>query len=162
MKKLFLGVLMLAFGFTANAQGDFNLGVNFGIPTGDASDITTFNLGLEANYLFEAGESFQIGPSISYSHFFGDSVSVLGTTVDFDDVTFLPIAAAARFAAGDSFTLGADLGYAIGISDDGGFYYRPMIGYDIGENFMLQATYSGISLDGGNVSSIGLGAVFGL
>lgn len=152
---------MLAFGFTATAQGNFNVGVNLGLPTGDVSDAYTFALGLEANYLFEVSETFEVGPSISFSNFFGDEVGGF----EFEDASFLPIAAAARFAAGDSFTLGADLGYAVGLSpdgNDGGFYYRPMVGYDLSENFMLQAYYSGVSVDGGTFSAFGIGGVFGL
>ncbi len=157
MKKLFLGAMMIALGFTVNAQGSFNVGVNAALPTGDVKDFFTFALGLEANYLFEVSDTFEVGPSLSYVNYFGED--------GVDDFSFLPIAAAARFAAGDSFTLGADLGYAVGLSpdgNDGGFYYRPMVGYDISENFMLQATYSGISADGETFSSFGLGAVFGL
>lgn len=161
MKKLFLGALMIAFSFSVNAQGSFNVGVNAGIPTGDAKDGYTFALGLDVNYLFEVSDAFEVGPSVSYLTYFGDEIGGF----DIDNASFLPISAAARFAAGDAFTLGADLGYALGLSpdgNDGGFYYRPMVGYDISENFMLQATYSGVSVDGGTFSSFGLGAVFGL
>ena len=164
MRKLLLGVLIVAFGFTANAQGDFKVGVNAGLPVGDAGDGYTFTLGLEVNYLFEVSDAFEVGPSVSYVSYFGDSVEILGTSFDIDNASFLPIAAAARYAASESFTVGADLGYALGLSpdgNDGGFYYRPMVGYNLSENFMLQATYSGVSVDGGTFSSVGLGGVFG-
>lgn len=158
MKKLLLSIAMVAFAFTATAQdGNFNLGVNLGLPTGDVSDFTSFVGGVEANYLFDVSDEFQVGPSVSYSHYFGKDGD--------EDGSFLPLAAAARFAVSDEFTLGADLGYAVGVSpdgNDGGFYYRPMIGYNVGDNAMIQASYSGVSMDGGSFSNFGLGIMFGL
>ncbi|APG64394.1 hypothetical protein LPB136_03000 [Tenacibaculum todarodis] len=157
MKKLLLSIALVAFVFTATAQdGKFNLGVNLGLPTGDVSDAFSFAGSVEANYLFEVSDQFQVGPSASYSHFFGEE--------GFGDISFLPLAAAARFNASEEFTLGADLGYAVGINtgNQGGFYYRPMVGYNLNDKVMLQISYSGVSNDGATASSIGLGAMFAL
>lgn len=55
--------------------------------------------------------------------------------------------------------------YAIGISpsgNDGGFYYRPIVGYKIGDDSQLNISYSGVSVNGGTFSNIGLGVMFGL
>lgn len=153
MKKLLLSIALVAFTFAATAQdGKFNLGVNLGLPTGDVSDAYSFVGSIEANYLFDVSDEFQVGPSASYSHFFGEE--------GFGDISFLPLAAAARFNASDEFTLGADLGYAIGVSnaEGGEFYWRPMVGYDISDKVMLQASYSGM----GDLSFFGLGAMFAL
>lgn len=159
MKKILFTIAMVAFGFAANAQeGKFNVGANLGLPTGDISDTVSFVLGLEANYLFEVSDDFQVGPSASYVHYFSDIDGL-------DDTSYLPLAAAARFNASEEFVIGADLGYGIGLSPDGvdsGFYYRPMLGYNLSDKVMLQATYSGISLDGLTASSFGLGAMFSL
>ncbi|CAL2064368.1 outer membrane beta-barrel protein [Tenacibaculum sp. 190524A05c] len=166
MKKFLLAIAMVAFGFTANAQdGEFNAGVNLGLPIGDVSDFYSFTIGAEVNYLFSVSDDFKVGPSVGFTQFFGSDVEVLGVTVEGADASFMPLAAAGRFAVSEEFTLGADLGYAIGLSpdgNDGGFYYRPMVGYNISENVMLQATYSGVSVDGGSFSNIGLGVMFGL
>ncbi|CAL2084464.1 OMP_b-brl domain-containing protein [Tenacibaculum sp. 190524A05c] len=162
MKKFLLTIAMVAFGFAANAQdGEFNAGVNLGLPTGDVSDAYSFAVSAEVNYLFSVSDDFKVGPSLGFANFFGKDVG--GVTVD--SASFLPLAAAGRFAVSEEFTLGADLGYGIGISpdgNDGGFYYRPMVGYNIAENIMLQATYSGVSVNGGTFSNIGLGVMFGL
>ena len=50
------------------------------------------------------------------------------------------------------FTVGLDLGYAVGINDgnDGGVYYRPMFGYNINEKIQLNASYRGVSLGDAN------------
>jgi len=168
MKKV---LLIAAFVFAglgvSNAQeGSFNAGVNLGLPTGDASDLSSFAMSVEANYLFDVSETFKVGPSISYLHYFGKDVD-FGDFGSFEveDSGFLPIAAAARFVASEKFTVGADLGYGIGISPDGqegAFYYRPMVGYSINENVMIQATYTGMSKDGVTISNLGIGAMFAL
>lgn len=159
MKKLLLSIALVAFTFAATAQdGKFNLGVNLGLPTGDVSDAYSFVGSVEANYLFDVSDEFQVGPSASYVHYFGEEDFI-------SDGGFLPLAAAARFNASEEFVLGADLGYAIGISpdgNDGGFYYRPMVGYNLNDKVMLQVSYSGVSMDGGSFANFGLGAMFAL
>ncbi|PHR74628.1 MAG: hypothetical protein COA67_00705 [Lutibacter sp.] len=166
MKKLFLAVIVIAFGFTANAQdgkcqGNFGIGVSAGLPTGDVSDAYTFSLGLDVNYLFEVSETFDVGPSVSYLTFFGGEISGF----DIDNASFLPISAAARVYVGDSFAIGADIGYALGLSpddNDGGFYYAPRIQYGVSDDIDIVAAYTGISVDGGSFNSINLGVNFGL
>ncbi|SNR15681.1 outer membrane beta-barrel protein [Tenacibaculum jejuense] len=163
MKKLLLTIAVIAFGFVAKAQdGQFNAGVNLGLPIGDASDATSFAIGAEVNYLFSLSDEFQVGPSIGFSHYFGKD---LGGGFEVSDFSFIPIAAAARYSVSEQFVLGADLGYGIGVSpegNDGGFYYRPLVGYNVSENIMIQATYSGVSTNGVTFANIGLGVMFGL
>ena len=77
----------------------------------------------------------------------------------------MPIAAAGRYGISDKLTLGADIGYAIGLSpsgNDGGFYYRPMVVYSINENISLNLSYSGVEVEGGAFTNIGLGVMYGL
>lgn len=164
MKKLMLLAAMVAFGFTAKAQ-DFNAGISAALPIGDAGDSYTFGVNLDANYLWEVSESFNAGVAAGYHHYFGDSVEVLGTSFDVDDAGFLPIAAAGRFAVSEEFTLGADLGYAIGLSpdgNDGGFYYAPKVQYGVSESLDIVLSYKGVSVDGGSFDAISLGIEFGL
>ncbi|GAB1309307.1 hypothetical protein KH5_19900 [Urechidicola sp. KH5] len=162
MKKFLVTAVIAVFGISAFAQnGNFNAGINFGFPTGDASDFSSFNLKVEVNYLFEVSEAFDVGPSMSYSHYFGKEIGSTG--INWDDVSFLPLAAAARFNASDKFAVGGDIGYAIGLSpsgNDGGFYYRPLVGYNVTDNIMIQASYSGISRDGGTFSNFGIGGMY--
>lgn len=160
MKKL-LVVAMMAFGIAVNAQdGQFNIGANVGIPTGDASNATSFALSAEANYLFNVSDQFKVGPSVSFVNYFGKTIGNVGI----GDFQFLPVSAAARFSPSDKFTFGGDLGYAVGMNtgNQGGFYYRPMIGYNVSEKLMVQATYSGITNDGATMSNFGLGVMFAL
>lgn len=155
MKKLLLVAVFTIFGLVGTfAQGEFKVGVNAGVPLGEADDISTFNFGADLAYLFGVADVFSVGPLVGYSHFLGD-----GDRVDYH---FIPLAASGRFGFSGSFFIGADLGYAIGADDgnDGGFYYRPKLGYDFGIIGLI-ASYSGIEVDGGSFNSVNLGVEFG-
>ena len=154
MKKLLL-VAMMAFGMAVNAQeGELNVGGTIGLPVGDASDAFDVTGAIEANYLFKVSDDFKVGPSVSYLHFNGAGA----------DFAFLPVSAAARYSVSEKFSVGADLGYGIGVrpsaNTQSGFYYRPVVGYKISEKITIQADYSGVSLDGATASTIGLGGVY--
>lgn len=159
MKKLILALAFVAFGFTANAQ--FSLGASVGLPVGDAEPGYSFVLSVDGTYMFSSESDFTYGVAASYLTYFGKDIS--GVSVD--NASFLPLAGALRYNASEKFILGADIGYAIGLApdgNDGGFYYKPMVGYAIGENTILNLSYSGVSLDGGTFSNIGLGVMFGI
>lgn len=154
MKKsiLFFVVALMALP-TLQAQENFKFGGNIGIPVGDA-DIYDLNYGADAAYLFGVSDGFQVGPMIGYT----------GYSVEDFNISFLPIAATGRYSLQDSaFFLGADLGYALGLEEglDGGFYYRPKVGYNFGLLGVI-ASYSGISVEGATFSSINLGVEFSL
>tara|TARA_R110002072_G_scaffold172324_5_gene326360 strand:+ start:873 stop:1358 length:486 start_codon:yes stop_codon:yes gene_type:complete len=161
MKKVLLIAAIAVFGFTSvQAQEEgFKLGVNFGLPVGDIDEVSSFNAGLDVSYMFDIADSFQVGPSLGYSHYF-----IKSDFSDFiDAIQFLPISANARFYASEDLFFGANLGYALGINDgnEGGFYYRPNVGYNLG-SVSLILSYQGVSDDGFTASSLNLGVEFGL
>ncbi|WP_029033705.1 hypothetical protein [Salinimicrobium terrae] len=164
MKKYLYTFLFLALAFSSTyAQGDIRLGVNAGLPLGDAADISSFGLGADVAYLVGMGDTFQVGPMVGYSHFFGEDLDLGGgNSIELDDIQFLPLAATARFSL-MTLELGADVGYALGINEgnDGGFYYKPKVGFNL-FGLALIASYTGISRDGGTFSSLNLGAEFRL
>jgi len=164
MKKIILVFVLAVMGFTTSySQGNFRFGVNAGLPIGDAADFTTFQLGTDIAYMVNLAGVASVGPMLGYSHFFGDSgAEIGGIRVDADDAQFIPIAASGRFTF-LSLALGLDLGYALGLNDgnDGGFYYRPQVGFSIGPVGLI-ASYQGISMDGGSVASVNLGFEFRL
>lgn len=159
MKKILFFISFLLMGFVGQAQGDLRLGINAGLPVGDADSFTSFNLGADVSYLFGVGDSFSAGPMVGVSHFFGKEENGF----EVDDITFLPIAATGRIGFNGGFFLGADLGYALGINEgnDGGFYYKPKIGYSFGM-MNVNLAYSGISSDGFTTSAITAGVEFDL
>ncbi|WP_218599366.1 transporter [Polaribacter sp. NJDZ03] len=166
MKKVLLVAFVAIMGVsTINAQeGVLNGGVNVGIPTGDANDFYGAALGAELNYMFPVADGFTLGPSVQYAHFFGKDIDTALGTVEVSDASYLPISGAARFNVSDKFVVGANLGYAVGLSEDldGGFYYRPVVGYKIGNTTQLNVSYSGISNDGLEMNNVSLGVMFGL
>lgn len=154
MKKVLLFTAVFVLGLTQTyAQENFKFGGNIGIPVGDA-DVYDLNYGADFAYFFEVSEGFKVGPMLGYT----------GYSVEGENISFLPIAATGRYQFSDNaFFLGADLGYALGLEDgvDGGFFYRPKVGYDFGLLGVI-ASYSGISVDGGTFSSVNLGVEFSL
>tara|TARA_R110000850_G_scaffold277086_1_gene422274 strand:- start:1320 stop:1871 length:552 start_codon:yes stop_codon:yes gene_type:complete len=181
MKKVLLIAAFAVFGFTqtqAQEEG-FKVGVNAALPLGDYSEGYSFGAALDLGYLFDVADSFQVGAVTGYQHFFGktETEEFFGTTVEFenDDAQFIPIAASARFFASEQFFFGADLGYALGLNDgnDGGFYYRPKVGYGL-DSLAIVLSYTGVSfsdqtfsegdfevtVDGGTFSSLQLGVEF--
>ncbi|WP_298427488.1 hypothetical protein [uncultured Kordia sp.] len=162
MKKIILVAVVALFGFTMNAQ-EFKAGINGALPIGDAGDVADFSIGLDLAYLWNVGESFDVGVASGFTTAFTKDITVLGNKVSVDDVQFLPIAGAARYNVSEDFFFGADLGYAVGINDgnDGGLYYRPKIGYNLTEKFSLNLSYTGIARDGNTWDTIGLGVEYG-
>ncbi len=155
MKKLLLLSVLAFLGFnSAYSQGGFRVGVNAGIPVGDISDYSNLQLGADVAYMFSFADMLEVGPLVGYSEYFGDN--------NWPDVQFLPIAASGRLGL-TSFFVGADLGYAVGLDDgnDGGFYYKPQVGYNLGLVGII-LSYSGVSMNGGNISSVNVGLEIGM
>lgn len=164
MKTTILSAAVAILSLTSafSQQGNFTIGVNGGIPVGDVEEFATFNIGADAAYRFGLNEQFELGGLVAYSHFFGDSGEEGDISWEVEDFQFLPLAASARYKAG-SFFAGGDIGYAVGINEgnEGGFYYRPHAGYNLGKLSVL-ASYSGISRDNFTVATVGLGIEFKL
>jgi len=166
MKKVLFLAAFIIMGVTSmNAQNQFRAGISGGLPIGDAGDFATFAIAVDLGYLFEISDTFDAGVATGYSHSFGDEIDlgVLGT-VDVEDVQFIPIAGSARFEVAPNFTLGADLGYAVGINDgnDGGFYYSPRAQYGVSEAIDIVVAFRGVSLDGGSWDIVSAGVEFGI
>ena len=160
MKRILVVAVLALFGFSVHAQEGFKAGANIGLPVGDASDWSDFSIGLDVAHHWEVADSFSAGVAAGFTN----AVTKKIAGVKIDDVQFLPIAASGRFAAGEDFSLGADIGYAIGINEgnDGGFYYRPIVGYKVGWDMEINLSYTGISMDEGSWNTVNLGVLFTL
>ncbi|MEF3079684.1 outer membrane beta-barrel protein [Winogradskyella poriferorum] len=159
MKKLFLAAFAVFAFASVNAQ-EFKAGISGGLPIGDAGDLATFAIAVDLGYLFDVSEDFQVGPAVGFQHNFGEEINGF----ELDDVQFVPVTAAGRYAVSEEFTLGADLGYAVGINDgnDGGFYYAPRAQYSVSDALDIVVAYRGVSADGGSWNVITAGVEFGL
>ena len=161
MKKLFLIAVISALGFSATAQ-TFKVGASVGIPLADASDISSFVLGADAYYYFSKIDApIELGVTAGFRNFFGKDYDLGGETYSADDAQFLPIAAAARLKIFGILSGGADIGYAVGISDflDGGFYFRPVAGIDIADAIEVFVSYEGIA-DAATWGNLNAGILF--
>lgn len=168
-KTLVLVVAFMAIGFSSMAQyvdrSSFKAGFHAGLPVGDASDVSSFALGLDLAYHWGVSEMFDAGLASGFLNAFGEteSVTVGEVTVEgeFGDYQIIPLAAALRLYPTYDFKLGADVGYAVGINEgnEGGFYLRPTMGYNLSGNTELNVSYMNIS-NNGNFSMVALGILF--
>ncbi|MGB5238354.1 MAG: hypothetical protein WBM43_05860 [Flavobacteriaceae bacterium] len=162
MKKL-LPVLLLAF-FSSGlvAQEGFKIGLQGGIPIGDFDDQLSLVIAADVGYMWALSEVVDLGIASGFINGFTDKFDTGSELIDLPNVQFIPAAASVRIWPTNSFTLGAEGGYALGISDgnDGGAYVRPLIGYLFGTFTELNLSYTYISLDGANWSSVTVGLLF--
>jgi len=159
MKKLFFLSLFSIFVMSSVNAQTFKLGGSIGIPVADASDISTFVLGIDAYYYFTDIDALvEIGATAGFRNFFGDEIE--GFSID--DGQFLPVAGVARVKLFGILSGGADLGYAVGINDgnDGGLYIRPVVGIDIADTIELNASYESITNDGVTWGNMNVGVLF--
>ncbi len=165
MKKLFLiPILTLSILLSAQTTG-LKAGAYFGFPIADASDVSSFNLGLDISYLFfEPVNNLKIGVTTGYSHYFGKDVDIPGVhyKVKRKDFGFIPLAVTGEYKFAGQFFAGLDLGVAIATNNDydTGFYYRPKVGWDQ-EFFQLFIYGTGISQSGSDLfGSVGVGGAY--
>ena len=146
-----------------DSEGGFKMGINVGLPLGNIKDAYSLGLGVDLAYLWPISEGFQLGVTTGYAHYLGktqDYDTGFGiVSVKTDAAGFVPVAATAQYSLTENFFLGADLGYAIGVSpsgNNGGFLYQPKVGYQM-DKIGIYAGYKGISVTGGTFSSVNLG-----
>jgi len=162
MKKIMLlGAFALFGAMSVNAQTGFKLGVHAGLPTGDASEVLSFNAGVDLGYTWRVAENFDLGLATGYSHYFWKS-EIKDAISDLPNMGVVPVAATAQYNFNGGVFVGADLGYAFLTAEgsDGGFYYQPKLGYTFQGKNDLYVSYKGISQDGSSLSSFNLGYAF--
>lgn len=168
MKKLFLFIGLL--GLTnLYAQDDlemeitpsnswFKAGLTAGIPVGDISDFSSFNVGLDvrAQHLFTP--SWGVGVASGYDHFFAKD--------NFEEFGVIPLAGFIRYYFTPSgLFFGSDLGYGFLTNvnnNSGGLYVNPQIGYH-NENWNIYGFYKNtFSENDVNIQSVGLGVTYNI
>ncbi|MFY7669888.1 hypothetical protein ACOSP6_02245 [Tenacibaculum sp. MEBiC06402] len=162
MRKIFtLCLFVCMFNNLAFSQeNEFNVGVNGGITIGNIEGVASAAFGLDANYLFDIFEGVKFGPSLNLIYFATQEEN----GVKPDAFMYLPIGGSVKFYSdGDDFYVALDAGYAIGISpegDNGGIFLKPMVGYNINQNFNVNLFYSGVKKSGPTYGYAGIGLVF--
>lgn len=160
MKKAILVIaVLLSATMNINAQqGSFIFEASVMAPV-SSPGVSEHSLGanLGFSYLFKIDKSFYVGPSVNVEYFEPKEHS--------ESAMFLPVTIAAQYILfgskykGEAFSIGANVGYGMGLSPDGnegGFYYRPYLRYGI-----WQAAFSSTNVDGGSFSAFQFGMVAG-
>jgi hypothetical protein len=162
MKKLFPIVLFVFLSTGLIAQEGFKIGLQGGIPIGDFDDQLSLIVAADIGYMWALGEKVDLGIASGFINGFTDKFDSDSELADLPNVQFVPAAASFRVWPSNSFTIGAEGGYALGINDgnDGGPYVRPLIGYLFGTFTELNLSYTYISLEGANWSSVTVGLLF--
>ncbi|RWY57149.1 outer membrane beta-barrel protein [Mucilaginibacter gilvus] len=159
MKKILLAILFVgSISATCLAQSDsdaakFSIGVNLGLPTGVAHDISSFAPGIDVKYdlPISTGTFFTI--SAGYTRFLynsdtKDALKSLG--VDKSGAGFVPLKAGIKYYFSDGFYGEGQLGATFSTESGGGtaFAYAPGIGYTFAGGFDLGLRYEAWSKNG--------------
>ncbi len=147
---------------TASSQEGFKLGAHGGIPLGDLNDQIGLVIGADIGYLWAPNKVFDLGVKAGIIHGFPETFKVETVSVKLPSVQFVPIAASVRIWAAKSFSFGGDVGHAIGLNkgNEGGFYYRPQIGFQVGPQSEINFSYTAIDLGEATWSTVTLGYVY--
>ncbi len=160
MKRIIFILCVLFSIGSFSQENEFNVGVNGGITIGNIENVSSVAFGLDANYLFDVFENIKFGPSLNLLYFITEEFNGIKP----DAFIYLPIGGAIRLNSfGENFYVGADVGYAIGISpngDNGGVFIKPMLGYHVSDKIELNIFYSGVKKRKPTYSYLGLGLVF--
>ncbi|RIV30302.1 hypothetical protein D2V08_14425 [Flagellimonas lutimaris] len=170
-KKTFVLVIiaLIAVSFSSMAQRvdrtNFKAGIHAGVPFGDISDYSNFEIGLDLGYHWALSELVDVGLATGFMNAFINNDTVdFGPVVvegDFPNIQYIPVAAAFRLYPTYDFKLGADVGYAVGVNDGntGGLYLRPIIGANVSGNTEINISYVKVS-DDYDFSMVALGILF--
>lgn len=156
-----LAILALLLGINLQAQQGFKLGGHVSLPvTGDANNAASLAVGIDTGYLFALGEIVDLGAMVGYIHGFPEKYGNEGA--DLPSIQFLPLAAGVRIWPSNSFSLGAEGGYAVGLNDgnEGGLYYKPILGYLMGAQTEISLSYTGIAVDGFDWATVNFGILY--
>ena len=161
MRPIYLALLALILAANLHAQQGFKLGVHGSLPvTSDANDAVSLAIGADTGYMFALGEVVDLGAMVSFIHGFPEKYDNGGA--DLPNIQFLPLAASVRIWPSNSFSLGVDGGYAVGLNDgnDGGLYYKPILGYLMGTQTEISLSYTGIAVDGFDWATVNFGILY--
>ncbi len=163
MRKFIFALTALFALSYAQAQGVFKAGAVVALPVGDAGDFSSFGLGADLYYMIGHEDAwFNFGPTVGFRNYFGKDIEIIGQSYSTGDVQFLPLAGAFRAKFMGIVNWGSDIGYALGINEgnDGGFYFRPIVGLDIADTIELNVSYENVSRNGGSFSAFTAGILF--
>ncbi len=162
MKNVLLALACMLTASASLAQEGFKVGIHGGLPIGDNKDVTSLVAGVDAGYMHALGEVIDVGAMIGFINGFPEKYDQELGAPDLPHVQFVPLAVSVRLWPSNSLSVGGDVGTALGINDgnDGGFYYKPTIGYLMGAQTEISLSYVGIAVDNSDWATINLGILY--
>jgi hypothetical protein len=158
-----LGAILL----NAQDRSRFKGGFHGGLPVGDAGEVSKMSLGVDFVYAYGASELIDLGFSAGFTNAFIDEGKTTDLVVDgsgFNNVQFMPLAGNIRLYPTYRFSLGVDVGYAVGINqgNEGGVYYKPSLAFFLGRSTTeVVLGYTGISNNGSSWDVATVGILYG-
>ena len=154
MKKILLAAILLggtvftSYAQTSKETGKFSIGVEAGLPLGDASDVSNFAIGGSLKYEVPVATNTFVSLSGGYTEFLYKS--------DVKDETgqsgagFVPIKVGLKYYFNTNFYAEGQIGATFATESGGGtaFAYAPGIGYTFKGGFDLGFRFEGWSKDG--------------
>ena len=162
MKKLVLVLICALFSTCLFAQEGFKLGFQAGLPYNDFNDRASVMVAGDFGYMRALGEVVDLGIMTGIVHGFPKTFVFEEANVSIEEneaIDFVPLALSIRIWPSRSFSFGVDGGQAFGISDDndGGLYFRPILGYLFGTYTEINLSHTTIKLDDSTWSTINFG-----
>lgn len=169
MKNNILVLALILTVFTVQAQRNvdrtnFRAGLTGGVVTGDFSESYSFGLGVDVYHHWGVSKLLDVGVTGGFFNAFGENEVTIGESIGsetdgFDNYQYIPVGISLRAYPGKNvgFKFGADVGYAIGVSEgnEGALYYRPSMGIDLrnGSN-EINISYFAVNGDGTTYASV--------
>tara|TARA_R110002033_G_scaffold49677_1_gene96505 strand:+ start:38 stop:544 length:507 start_codon:yes stop_codon:yes gene_type:complete len=165
-KNISFTILLLSFVFSIYAQDSFRIEANVGLTIGDSQEYYSYTLQGNFYYFWEVSKNIYIGPTTGALVFLGEGDNRNGSENFFGSIPeiYIPIAVASRIKLSKSISIGLDTGYGLNAtldSEEGGFYFRPLIVYNLKEKLALIGAYSNITEKAYTASTINFGVNFG-
>lgn len=162
MKKVLIVFVFALIGTGLYAQKGMKLGIHGGLPLDEFQDQLSLVAGVDLGYRWGLSEIVDLGVMVGFVNGFPEKYDRELFAEDLPNIQFMPLAGSIRFWTSNSFSIGGDVGQAIGINDDndGGLYYRPTIAYLMGAQTEVNVSYTGIALDGATWSTVNVGVLY--
>ena len=145
---LFVGVAVSS--FAQSKDGKFSVGVEAGLPVGNAKNAYNFVIGGSLKYDLPIATSTNFTISAGYSSFLGKTVSTPVGNIKYAAAGFIPVKAGIKYFFAPEFYGEAQLGAAFGTQSGWGtaFAYSPGIGYKFSDVVDLGVRYEAWAYNG--------------
>jgi hypothetical protein len=172
-KLMAIAIAALAIFFTTNVKAQsvkpdafrFGIGLEGGIPTGDARSGSNFELGGTARLQYGVSNNLALTLTSGYYNFFGKTITdpILNTTFKTPSEGIIPVKAGIKAFFAPSFYFGAEAGAGFEATGDDKqvkLILSPGVGYAT-KSWEVGARYENFSGQGSNFGLIGLRVAYG-